>query len=308
MLKKGGIHLNSSNKKSFTKRGLVSRRQSLGWLFVLLGVALIALTKFYPMIHALIMSFETGIGMDLKPAGIINYKRLFQDDVFKTALFNTVIYLIQIPIMLILALFLASLLNDKELKGKGLYRTMIFLPSVTAALSYSTVFRAMFVKDGLINSVLMDLGIISSGITWLESPWLARLVIVLALTWRWTGYNMVFYLSGMQNIDDSLYEAAELDGASKSQQLRKITMPLLKPIIVLTVINSINGTLQLFTETDLITSTGPGNATLTLSNYIYKLSFEYVPQYGYAAAVSYVVFIMVAVLSMIQMKVGDTRD
>ena len=165
----------------------------------------------------------------------------------------------------------------------------------------------MFGTTGLINQLLINAGIIEQGIQWLSEPWLARLVILLAMTWRWTGYNTIFYLAGLQSIDPSLYEAAELDGVNKVQKLKNITMPLLQPIILLTVINSINGTLQLFTETKTITAYGPGNATITLSNYIYKLSFEYMPQYGYAAAISYVVFILVAVLAFIQMKTGDKR-
>ena len=222
-------------------------------------------------------------------------------------MFNTVIYLIQIPLMLILALILASVLNRSGLKLKGIYRTMIFLPCVTAGVSYSMVFRSMFAPNGLVNQFLIKIGLIDTGIQWLSDPWLARLVILLAMTWRWTGYNTIFYLSGLQSIDSSLYEAAEIDGASKWKKLTHITIPVLKPIILLTVINSINGTLQLFTETKTITAYGPGNATITLSNYIYKLSFEYLPQYGYSAAISYVVFLLVAILALVQMKVGDKR-
>lgn len=112
---------------------------------------------------------------------------------------------------------------------------------------------------------------------------------------------------GLQNIDDSLYEAAKIDGASLFAIFRKITIPLLRPTILLTTIMSINGTLQLFDESVNLTGGGPANSTLTMSHYIYKASFEYNPQFGYAAAMSYVIFIMVAILSFVQMKVGDKR-
>src|SRR5690606_34403533 len=109
------------------------------------------------------------------------------------------------------------------------------------------------------------------------------------------GYNMVFYLSGLQNISTSIYDAAKIDGAGPFTKFFKITIPLLRPMILLTTIMSTNGTLQLFDETKNLTNGGPANATISMSQYIYRLSFEYSPQFGYAAAVSYVVFIMVAI-------------
>ena len=290
-----------------SKIGIEKKRRLKGWLFILPGAGIILLVRFYPMVKAFLLSLTSGIGGDQSLVGLQNYIRLTKDSLFHTSMFNTVIYLIQIPVMLILALILASILNRPNLKWKGLYRTMVFLPCITAGVSYSMVFRSMFAANGLVNQILIKLGLIEAGIQWLAEPWLARMVILLAMTWRWTGYNAVFYLSGLQSIDRSLCEAAEIDGAGKLKQLTKITIPVLKPVILLTVINSINGTLQLFTETKTITSYGPGNATITLSNYIYKLSFEYLPQYGYSAAISYIVFLMVAVLALIQMKVGDKR-
>jgi lactose/L-arabinose transport system permease protein len=233
---------------------------------------------------------------------------LLKDGVFRTAITNNFFYLIiQVPVMLILAIFLACLLNKKDLRGKGIYRTMIFLPCCTALVSYSIIFKTLFAYDGYINTVLLKLGLIGERINWLGDVHTAKAIIILALIWRWTGYNMVFYLAGLQNIDDSLYEAAKIDGASLFAIFRKITIPLLRPTILLTTIMSINGTLQLFDESVNLTGGGPANSTLTMSHYIYKASFEYNPQFGYAAAMSYVIFIMVAILSFVQMKVGDKR-
>ena len=279
----------------------------IAWGMIGPAVLLIVFTKFYPIFEAFRVSLTSGTGLNQTYVGISNYARVLEDGLFKTALFNTVFYLIQVPIMLILALILASLLNSSSLKLKGIFRTAIFLPCIMATVSYSMVFRTLFSKAGMINSFLMNLGIIDVPIAWLESAWIARIVIVVAMTWRWTGYNTIFYLAGLQNIDDSIYEAARIDGANIFQQFRKITIPLLRPIILLTTITSINGTLQLFAETQNITSGGPGNATITLSNYIYKLSFVYVPQFGYASTIAFIVLIMVAVLAFVQMKMGDTR-
>ena len=153
----------------------------------------------------------------------------------------------------------------------------------------------------------MNLGFISERVNWLSQEGSAKVIIILALIWRWTGYNMVFYLAGLQNIDDSLYEAAKIDGANAVQSFFKITVPMLKPTILLTTIMSTNGTLQLFDESVNLTGGGPANSTLTMSHYIYKASFEYNPQFGYAAAMSYVIFVLVAILAFVQMKVGDKR-
>lgn len=284
------------------------RRNLTGWLFLLPATILIFAMSFYPMVQALLLSFQTGVGNNLQWGGLSNYKRLLEDTVFITSIKNNFFYLIiQVPIMLVLALILASLLNKKDLKCKGLFRTAIFLPCCTALVSYSIIFKTLFSYDGYVNTVLLNLGLIGSRINWLGQTSTAKVIIIIALIWRWTGYNMVFYLAGLQNIDDSLYEAARMDGAGPIKTFFSITVPLLRPTILLTTIMSINGTLQLFDESVNLTNGGPANSTLTMSHYIFKTSFEYNSQFGYAAAMSYVIFILVAILSFIQMKVGDKR-
>ena len=285
------------------------RRQSLiGWLFIVPASVLIFIFYFYPMVRAALLSFQTGVGVNLQYAGTFNYQRLLADAVLKTSIGNVIIFLIiQVPVMLILALILASLLNDPNLKFRGFFRTALFLPCATSLVSYAIVFRSLFALDGFVNYLLTNLNLIERPINWIGNPWTARALIIIALTWRWTGYNMVFYLAGLQNIDRSIYEAALIDGASGFTRFIRITIPLLKPIILLTTILSTNGTLQLFDETVNLTNGGPANATLSISQYIYRLSFQYSPRFGYAAAISFVVFVMVAVLSFIQMRVGDTR-
>lgn len=279
------------------------------WIFIVPSVILILLFVFYPMIQAFITSFQTGIGKNLVFDGITNYKRLLTDGTFLKALFNTFLYLIiQVPIMILLALAISTMLNDRKLKFKGLFRTAIFLPCVTSLVSYSIIFKSIFATDGLVNSLLMQMHVIDSPISWITDPFWARALIIIAITWRWTGYNMVFYLSGLQSIDVSIYEAAELDGVNAFQRFRYIILPMLKPIILFTTINSTIGTLQLFDEPMNITQGGPANATITISMYIYNLLFKYQPNFGYAAAVSYVVVLLIVVLSFIQMKVGDDKN
>ena len=283
------------------------KRNLTGWAFLLPASILIFVFCFYPMVQALILSFQKGTGSAVQPAGFANYVRIVKDATFQQCLFNTIFYfVIQVPIMLILALILAQLLNSPDIKGKGIYRTMIFLPCATSLVSYSMIFKSLFANDGLVNRVLSTVGIPT--VDWFQNAWAARWVIVIALVWRWTGYNMVFYLAGLQNIDYSIYEAARIDGASPIQQFIHLTIPLLKPTILLTAIMSTSGTLQLFDESVNLTAGGPGKATMTLTHYIYNISFVETPKFNYAAALSVFILVVVAVLSAIQMKVGDKRD
>ncbi|MCI6043661.1 sugar ABC transporter permease [bacterium] len=295
--------MSSQKKKGMT---LEKKHNLTGWAFLTPAVLLICLCSFYPMIQAFILSLKTGLGVNLKFGGFTNYARILKDPTFRGTLFNTFFYLIiQVPIMLVLALALASMLNNKDLRFKGIFRTCIFLPCATSLVSYSMIFRSMFANDGFINTVLRGFGL--SPIMWFANAWTARAVIIIALVWRWTGYNMVFYLSGLQNIEYSVYEAAKIDGASPIQTFFKITVPLLKPTILLTTITSTNGTLQLFDESLNLTNGGPGKSTMTMSHYIYNTSFVQSPNFGYAAAMSIIILVMVAILALLQMKVGDER-
>lgn len=296
-----------SGKKQ--KNAISGRLDRRAWLFIIPSLILIIAFVFYPMIQAFITSFQTGAGNKLDWGGLVNYKRLFTDTTFKKALGNTVLYLVvQVPIMILLALVISSLLNDKKLKFKGFFRTAIFLPCVTSLVAYSMIFKSLFATDGFVNGVLMQLNIISEPIGWVTDPVFAKILIIISITWRWTGYNMIFYLSGLQAIDDSIYEAADIDGANAFQKFKSITLPLLKPIILFTTINSTIGTLQLFDETMNITQGGPANATITISQYIYNILFKYSPNFGYAAAVSYVIVVLIVILSIIQLKVGDKNE
>lgn len=274
-----------------------------GWAFVATAVGLIALMTIYPIFKSLWLSFQSGRGVVTQFVGLGNIIRLFNDPMFKTALWNTLTFLvIQVPIMILLSLAISSCLNSSQLKYRQWFRIAIFLPCVTSLVAYSILFKSMFELDGVINSFLMFIHVIDDPIPWLSDPFWAKVTIIIAITWRWTGYNMIFYLSAMQNIDKSIYEAARVDGVSPIKQFFFITIPLLKPVILFTSVTSTIGTLQLFDEVMNITNGGPANATLTLSLYIYNLSFKFVPNFGYAATVSYVIVVFSAILALIQFK------
>lgn len=296
-------------RKKRVKNGLSTGENRFGWLLVSPSMILISILVFIPMIQAFITSLQSGLANNLKFVGFDNYVKLFSDATFLKAAGNTLLYLvIQVPIMIVLSLLIASVLNDRKLKGKAFFRTAIFLPCITSLVAYSIIMKSLFSGDGLINQVLMNLNLIADPINWITDAFFAKVLIIIAITWRWTGYNMIFYLSGMQNIDPSIYEAAEIDGASSFTKFTKITVPMLKPIILFTTITSTIGTLQLFDEVVNITKGGPANATTTLSQYIYNLSFKFSPNFGYAAAVAFVIVVAIVVLSVIQMKVGKSDD
>ena len=296
------------------KKGMsiTGKQRAAGWIYLAPATILIFIMSFWPIIQAVITSFKTGSSANMQCANpfAYNYTRMFQDAVFKRSIGNTFLYLIiEVPIMLVLAILLAQLLNNKHLKFKGLFRTCVFLPCATSLVSYALIFKSLFATQGLINTILVKLGILESNFNFLGTGWSAKIIIIVALIWRWTGYNMVFFLAGLKNIEYSVYEAAKIDGASGWRTFWSITVPLLRPTIVMTTIMSINGTLQLFDESVNLTKGGPANATITMSHYIYNGSFgEGVANFGYASAMSVIVFIMVAILAFINLKVGDKRD
>ncbi|WP_284392857.1 carbohydrate ABC transporter permease [Devosia yakushimensis] len=270
---------------------------------VLLGIFMV-----YPILWSLWMSFQVGRGMNFSFGGLANIIRLTQDTVFIRALTNTLLFLaVQVPVMLVLALLFANALNDSKLWGRGFFRTAIFLPCVTSLVAYSVIFKSIFAIDGIANQTLLALHLIADPINWLSDPFYARVVVILAITWRWTGYNMIFYLAAMQNIDRSIYEAAKIDGVPAWARFWYITVPMLKPVILFTSVISTIGTLQLFDEVNLLTMGGPSDATLTLSLYIYNLSFKFMPSFGYAATVSYVIVVLVGILSFIQFVAARDR-
>ena len=279
-----------------------------GWLFLAPTLLLVGIFLIFPILWSLWMSLQVGRGMNFTFGGFSNIIRLTQDPVFQRALGNTVLFfVIQVPIMLTLAALMAVALNDPTLRFRGLFRTAIFLPCVTSLVAYSALFKSMFADAGLVNNALMSLNLINEPIYWIRDPFWAKVLIITAITWRWTGYNMIFYLAALQNIDRSIYEAARIDGVPAWARFFYITIPMLKPVILFTSVTSTIGTLQLFDEVMNITEGGPADATLTLSLYIYNLTFRFMPNFGYAATVSYVIVVAVAILSLIQFYVARDR-
>jgi lactose/L-arabinose transport system permease protein len=261
----------------------------------------------YPIIQSFIYSLQRFQRGQFTFIFFQNYTNLILDPLFRKSLGNTFILLIvQVPVQLFLALVFAILMNAKGLKMKGIFRVGFFLPALTALVAYAIVFQILLNENyGIVNFLLVTLGL--DPVPWLSHPVWAKVSLMMAITWRWMGYNMVIMLAGLQTIPNALYDAASIDGATVLQRFRIITVPMLKPIILFCTILSTIGTLQLFDESYILTSGGPNNATRTVAHYLYQQGFQFA-RFGYASAIAYILVLLIAVLSYIQFKVtGDNE-
>ncbi|MFC7214918.1 carbohydrate ABC transporter permease [Saliphagus sp. GCM10025334] len=240
---------------------------------------------------------------ELQFVGLGNYARILGDGLFWQSMFNTTYILaIQVPIMIGLALALALALDASFVRFKGVFRTAIAIPVSANIVAYSTVFLLLFNEQfGLINYALTTVGV--EPIAWLRSEFWARKTIIAAVTWRWTGYNMIILLAGLQNIPQQLYEAAEIDGAKRWEKFRYVTLPQLKPVLLFVVVLSTIGTFKLFAEPYVITGGGPTNATITIVQYIYEEAFQNW-NLGYASALTVIFVSIVSAISIVQIKIG----
>lgn len=275
-------------------------------LFLGASIIIIFLFIILPLFYAVYMSFQGGRGAETSYVGLENFKKLFTDEYIRKALINNILVaIIIVPIVLALSVVLANAINKvKSTKLKGVFSCILFFPSITSPVAYAFFFRRAFLPDGVFNTIFNGLNLIDEPISFLLTDSGARIAIALVCIWAWTGFHTLLFLSSMQNTDTLLYKAARVDGANSIQSFFRITLPSIKHIIVFSSILLLGSAFQLFAEVSIISKGGPGGATLTLSYYIYRLCFEYVPQFGYAAAVGILIFVISAVISFIQLKVG----
>ncbi|MFD7530770.1 carbohydrate ABC transporter permease [Streptomyces sp. NPDC059849] len=281
-------------------------RASVPYLLIMPAVLGFAIFKAYPIVASLWISLTTGNGAGRHFTGLDNYRRLLNDPLFWTALKNTALILVvQVPLMLGLALLVALGLDSTKVWLRPLWRLGVFVPSLTGLVAAGVMFSVILNRDaGLLNWVLSLFGV--DRVNWLGSPFWARVGVVLVITWHYTGYNAVIYLAGLQGIPQELYEAAKVDGAGPVRRFVSITLPQLRPILLLTVVLSTIGTLQLFDEPYVLTGGGPDNATLTVTMYLYNNGFKYF-DFGYASALAYALALIVAVLGFLQVRLMGER-
>ncbi len=238
------------------------------YIFLLPFLLFFLIFMAYPIVFSFLLSFGKYEKAALRLIGLGNFRYVLTDPLFYKAMKNTfIMMIIQVPLQTALALILACLLNIRGIKGRGWMRMLVFMPILLDSVSYSIVFSIFFnYENGLINNTVRLLG--GEGPQWLNVGWLAKTVLMIAITWRWTGYNTVIMLSGLQSISNDLYESSSIDGAGRIKQFFYITIPGLKPVLIFAVVLSVNGMLQLFTEPFLLTAGGPVNETLTIVQYL----------------------------------------
>lgn len=276
------------------------------WCFIAPFLIVFLLFAIYPVFYSIVLSFGTYRGGNVSLEGLRNYEFLLSDESFLESILNTFkIGIIQVPIMIFLSLVLACLLNGKKVRGKGFFRMAIFIPVLIDAVSYSVIFSLLFNDQGFVNNIIAGLGF--EPLSWYTDPWRATFMIVIAQTWKWMGYNTIIILSGLQNIPAELYEAASIDGANSVQQFFRITIPQLRNMILLVMVTSVNGAVQMFTEPNIITHGGPTGSTTTVMLYLYNMGFKNF-NFGIACAGSYVVVFIVVILTLIQMHAGKEKE
>jgi len=274
------------------------------YLFLAPFIIAFAVFMLFPIIYAAIISFSRWQGGNLNWAGLFQYSKILTDSLFWQGLTNSLIILvIQVPIMLLLAAIFAALLNSPRLRFKGFFQLGFFLPILIDNVAYSLTFSFILADHGMMNQLLAMIGI--APISWLNNPFWSKAAVMIAMTWHWTGYNVVILLGGLQSIAPEIYEAAKVDGAGPVRQWYSMTLPMLRPLLVLEFILSTIGTLQLFTEPYILTSGGPDNSSLTPVLYLYQVGFQQF-HFGYASALAYILAIIIAIFSFFQLRL--TRE
>ncbi|WP_082053263.1 carbohydrate ABC transporter permease [Gordoniibacillus kamchatkensis] len=280
------------------------------YLFISPFFILFAVFGLFPILFSLYLSLHKwdGIG-EMKYLGLGQYNYLLHDADFWKSILNTLeIWIISTIPMLFFALLIAFLLNSTFVRFRNVYRVIYFLPNVTSIVAVAIVFGTIFGDNyGFLNFLLKTLGL--QPVKWLSSPVMLKVAIAVMVIWRWTGYNSIIYLAGLQSISNELYEAARIDGANLMQTFFRITIPIIRPIILFTLITSTIGGMQIFTEPQVLTnnSGGPEHGGMTIVLYLYQQSFLN-HMFGYGSAVAWGMFVIIAVFSLINWKIVQLTE
>jgi putative chitobiose transport system permease protein len=278
------------------------------FLFLIPGVIILGAFIFYPMLNAIWLSFTNyNIVTEAEFIGLENYKELFSDVLFWKVLGQTLLYLIiVVPALVILPIFLAILVNQ-QVKGIGFFRSAYYVPVVTSMVVVGIAWKWVYADKGILNYILESVGLISDPVNWLTSTSTSIFAVMVVTVWKGLGYYMVIYLAGLQSISDDLYEAADIDGASKWKQIWHITIPLLMPSIMIVTIMSSISAMKVFEEIYVMTGGGPLNSSKTLVFYIYEEAFDKL-QMGYASATGVILFIITLIFSVINIKFMSKKE
>ena len=298
--------------KSGMSRALVRRETIAGYLFLLPSLFFFLTFVVYPMLMCIFTSFfDSNMGKNTQDVfiGLKNYTELFQDKIFIGALRNTfIIVLVSVPVVMVFSLWVANCIYDMKPWLTSLFRVVFYLPVVTGSVAVTVVWKWMFNNRlGIFNYIFKSIGIIDKNINWLGDSKYALACIIIILLTTSVGQPIVLSVSALGNVDQSLVEAAEVDGSNRRQVFWKIKWPQIMPttlyILIITMINSF----QCFALIQLLTSGGPNHATDTIMYYIYYTAFK-LYRYGYGNAMGVILMIIIAVLSAIQFKLGASKE
>ena len=275
------------------------------YVFVLPFVLIFAVFFVYPICSAIMMSFQSVHINDIQFVGLDNYKMLFNSSSFPTAIRNSLVYTALTLLLLIpFPMLIATLLNSKAMRASGFFRACLFLPILCSVVVAGLTFRFMFneTNTALVNSLVINwLG--GERVRWLSLRWPAMAVMVMLACWRWTGINVIYFLSGLNNIPVELYESGEIDGANAWQRFRYLTVPLLKPTIIYVLTISIYGGLAMFAESQMLWAgkSSPLNIGLTIVGFIYQNGISQ-GEIGFASSAGLFLLMVVLVINVVQLK------
>jgi putative chitobiose transport system permease protein len=285
-------------------------RPLIPYLFLLPALVALGISVFWPALRAFYLSFTT-FGIDLTAAptwvGTANLQRLVADDIFWQTVRNTLVYLVgAVPILTFLPLGLAILVN-RQLRGIHWLRVAYYSPVVVSMVVAGIAWRWLYAETGLLNQVLKTLGLTENGIPWLTSPGLALFSVMAVTVWKGLGYYMVIYLAGLQGIPQDLYEAAALDGSDGWRRHWDITLPLMRPYLVLVAVISAIAATKVFEEVYILTQGGPRHSSKTVVYYIYEQAFQKL-EISYACTIGLALFLAILALSALRLSIrGGTQ-
>lgn len=297
-------------KNKYTKREAREHRQ--GYLFLMPAIIVTGIFIGLSVFFIIYLSFHK-VNLFAKTyqlVGLKNYIRVFNDDTVRIAFRNTLVFaLVVVPAQTVISLVIASVLNSK-IRGKMIFRTIYFLPTLTSSSALTLIFMFMFNVSGPINATLIKAGIISTGINFLQDSSFALKVIMIMNIWSTVPYYMTLYLATLQDLPNSLYEAAEIDGANSFKKFAYITVPYLKPMTSYVLLTSIIGTLQMFDQAYIFSngSGGPANSTLTVALIIYKYAFGTQNAMGFAATLAIILAVIILLLSLLSQKISKSES
>lgn len=304
------IHVRASSAAAIGRRSSSLRqeiwRHRLEYLFISSFFLIFGVFHLYPLGWAFFLSFQSWSGFGpMRFVGLDNYRAILGEDQVRQALLNTIIFtIVLVPTGILLSLFLAVVLNMRDLWGRGIFRTIFFLPFITSTVIVAIIFQMMFDNSyGWANDLLRVLGL--PAVRWLSSEVWAKVVIVLLAHWQGLGYNILIMLGGLQSIEREIYEAAAIDGAGRWDTFWRVTIPLMRPVILFVTIIGTIGVLNMFTQPYLLTQGGPQNSTLTLTLRLYQLAFGST-RYGDGAALGFIIGALVVVVTMTQLRLLRT--